>query len=248
MNGRRVLLAAAMLLFGSRAARADQCAWIPADTADKAAALIRESGSVIHWCQPCGDARSSRVDRVRTVDVRRTHDESMREVYVNDNAEDLAYLYVQVSPGEFRNVSKLVGCESSGVSSDLSLGPDGRGVPSVGKPKTLVGIVRGVEEGRHARCIVESESGQRIEFHLGKDFHGRCRQGFPRPLPRCLRRPGASQLLRGTVQGRRRRQGAPRLGGSAALTDPNGSRPRFRWSARAPAPSGRGSGPGGESR
>jgi hypothetical protein len=178
MNGRGCVLAAAMFLLWSRPADADQCAWIPAETAEKAAALVRQSGSVIRWCQPCGEGKSSLVDRVRTVDVRRTDDENLREVYVNESAEDLAYLYVQVSPGEFRNVSKMVGCESSGVSNDLSLGPDGRGVPSVGKPKTLVGIVRGVEEGRHARCIVEGESGLRIEFRLGKDFRGRCHDAF----------------------------------------------------------------------
>jgi hypothetical protein len=178
MNGRSHLLVVGLLLAVSLPARADQCAWIPAETAEKAAALIRQSGSVIRWCQPCGEGRSSQVDAVRTVDVRRTDDENLREVYVNDSAEDLAYLYVQVSPGAFRNVSKMTGCESSGVSSDLTLGPDGRAVATVGKPKTLVGIVRGVEEGRHARCVVESETGERIEFHLGKDFRGRCHDAF----------------------------------------------------------------------
>jgi hypothetical protein len=170
------LEAAALALFPA-VSGADQCAWVEPAVAEKAAALIRESRAVVEWCQPCGESRPAEPANVSSVEVRPTEERAYREVYVNGKAVDLAYLYVQSGTDTFRNVSKVVGCESSGVSSELRLNANGQATPLTGKAKTLVGILQGVEEGEHARRILRSDK-KRLELRPGKDLRGRCRDAL----------------------------------------------------------------------
>jgi hypothetical protein len=77
-------------------------------------------------------------------------------------------------PDTYRNVSKMTGCPSSGVTAEFKLTPDGHAMPLTGKSREISGTVVGVEEGDHARCILRTR-GTRIEMRLASDFQGRCR-------------------------------------------------------------------------
>jgi hypothetical protein len=174
----RISLGVVSILLGlSSTARADQCEWIDEAVAQKAAALVRESLAFVEWCQPCGDAKPSERIAVASVEVRPADDPQFRELWVNGKAVDLAYLFVPGEGDTFRNVSKVIGCPSTSVSTEIRIDTDGHAVPLASPIKTVVGTVRGFEEGEHARCIVRTED-DRLELVIGKDFRGRCRDAL----------------------------------------------------------------------
>lgn len=106
-------------------ALADQCAWIPQSQAKEAKGVLTGK-RVLEWCEPCDEARpksAAKAVKVTRVDVRRTEGK-LYELSVNGEAVDLAYLYVEVEPGRWRNVAKVVGCRTTGVKPELTLPVD----------------------------------------------------------------------------------------------------------------------------
>jgi hypothetical protein len=109
----------------STAAYADQCAWIDADVASRAQAILAKSPKLIAFCEPCGDKVPGVPIAATRVDVREPS-AGFHEVVVDDSGIDLAYTFVQTSQTEYGNLAKLAGCPATGVSPTLSIAPETR--------------------------------------------------------------------------------------------------------------------------
>jgi hypothetical protein len=107
----------------SNTAHADQCAWIDADVASRAQAILAKSPKVIAFCEPCGDKVPGVPVAAKHVDVREPS-AGFREVVVDGNGIDLAYTFVQTSASEYANLASLAGCPATGVSPTLSIAPE----------------------------------------------------------------------------------------------------------------------------
>lgn len=115
----RIALVAALLCAFAVPARADQFMYV--DLAQARAALSKlQAGDVVHhFCAPCGDAKSERMT-IRTLGIDRIWDRegsarpyrsdgrTFWTVELNDQAIDLAYVYVREGRG-WRNLADLVG-------------------------------------------------------------------------------------------------------------------------------------------
>jgi hypothetical protein len=105
---------AAMTAAGT--ARADQCAIISPEVARKATALVARGATVVEMCEPCGDTAPSKPVTVTTAEVKRS------ELVINGKGKDLAYLYVETGPGEFKNVGLMTSCGAARVSETIRNG------------------------------------------------------------------------------------------------------------------------------
>ena len=94
-------------------ARADQCALNNGAIAEAAAKLVTPGSRVLEFCEPCGDRAPGKPFTVKTVAVRNG------ELLVNGDAVDLAYLFVETSKTEFKNVGITTGCGASRVSASI---------------------------------------------------------------------------------------------------------------------------------
>ena len=117
----RVLLLPALLAYALHAppARADQLMFLDLMQARAALAQLRSGEVVHHFCAPCGDSRSVRMT-VRTLGIDRIWDDSgaaqpyrsdgrtFWAVELNDQAVDLAYVYVRRGR-QWRNLARLAG-------------------------------------------------------------------------------------------------------------------------------------------
>lgn len=101
-------------------ARADQCAWIDADVAAKARAIVERAPKVIDFCEPCGDQAPGEPHAVRSTEVTAA-DGDFKELRVNGTAVDLAYVFVQTDATHYRNLAALAGCPATGVSPSLEV-------------------------------------------------------------------------------------------------------------------------------
>jgi hypothetical protein len=113
-------LAVTIVLAMAGTAYADQCAWIDAKTATKAKQLIEKHPKVIAFCEPCGEKAPGIPEAATRVEIG-TPDAGFKEVRINGEGVDLAYTYVQTSPGTYRNLAMLAGCEASDVSPSLQV-------------------------------------------------------------------------------------------------------------------------------
>jgi len=59
---------------------------------------------------------------IETVEVKAVEGGRYREVYLNGEPVDLAYVFVEQGPSEFKNLSKLAKCKSTGVSESIRTG------------------------------------------------------------------------------------------------------------------------------
>jgi hypothetical protein len=113
---------ASVALLSARPARADQCQWL--DDPSIARRAIRELGShseFVEFCEPCGDTAPGEPRRANQV-VMRTLD-GHREVAIDGETVDLAYVYVKMSGHLYRNLAMLAGCAATGVSPRLRVEP-----------------------------------------------------------------------------------------------------------------------------
>jgi hypothetical protein len=101
-------------------AHADQCAWVEADVAERAKALLDTAPYVIEHCEPCGDRAPGEPTHAKTVEIA-TPASGFRELHVNGKPVDLAYLFVQTDATHYGNVAALVGCPATGVSPSLQI-------------------------------------------------------------------------------------------------------------------------------
>jgi hypothetical protein len=113
------------------AARADQCAWVTEEQAQAAAKILRAATRASDWCEPCGEHSPKPPRAVTGVEVRPAGDGQFREVVVNGEAVDLAYVFVERSPGSFENLAKAAGCPAEGVSASFRE----KGAPKPPAPK-----------------------------------------------------------------------------------------------------------------
>ena len=111
-----VLLVLALL---PNLARADQCALNSATTAEAAAKLVPPGSRVLEFCEPCRERAPGTPYIVKTVAVRGG------ELLVNGSAVDLAYLFVETSKTEYKNVGVATGCGASRVSAYIRDGKPG---------------------------------------------------------------------------------------------------------------------------
>jgi hypothetical protein len=100
-------------------ARADQCAWVSEEQAQAAAKILRAASRASDWCEPCGEHSPKPPRPVTSVEVRPAGDGQFREVVVNGEAVDLAYVFVERSTGSFENLAKVAGCPAEGVSASF---------------------------------------------------------------------------------------------------------------------------------
>jgi hypothetical protein len=101
-------------------AYADQCEWIDAKVAAKAQKQLASHPKVIAFCEPCGEKAPGLPEVVSSVQVS-TADYGRASFAINGTDVDLAYTFVQTSPGTYTNLAKLAGCEATGVSRTLKV-------------------------------------------------------------------------------------------------------------------------------
>jgi hypothetical protein len=101
-------------------AYADQCAWIDAKTATKAKQLVEAHPKVIAFCEPCGEKAPGIPEAATRLEIG-SPDAGYKELRINGEGVDLAYTYVQTSPGTYRNLAMLAGCEASDISPSLQV-------------------------------------------------------------------------------------------------------------------------------
>ncbi|HUS31693.1 MAG TPA: hypothetical protein VMZ53_24495 [Kofleriaceae bacterium] len=113
-------LAITMVLAMAGTAYADQCAWIDAKAATKAKKIVESHPKVIAFCEPCGEKAPGIPEAATSVEIG-TPDGGFKELQINGTGVDLAYTYVQMSPGLYRNLAMLAGCEVTDVSPSLKI-------------------------------------------------------------------------------------------------------------------------------
>lgn len=95
---------------------ADQCALISAEQAGKALDFLKPGGTIVEFCEPCGDKDFYSKPRVIINAVEAAAEKEYWSVTVNGQELDLAYTFVSNAEGSFLNVSKLANCPSDDVS------------------------------------------------------------------------------------------------------------------------------------
>lgn len=111
-------------------AAADQCSYVSLNAAIGATELIKIGSYVMHHCEPCGNL-SKKTELVTEINYAMVKSPFVPpgqyyQVSINGNPVDLAYLFWQTKGqmadddfAVFTNVSKMVGCASTDVSSFL---------------------------------------------------------------------------------------------------------------------------------
>jgi hypothetical protein len=121
-----VAVAAIVIPLLATDARADQCAWVSGEVAQRAKEALRPGKRVIDYCEPCkgkhrGTRRPKKIAKVEVKVIKSRHTaEVFHEVVVNGRGVDLAYLFLE-SPtsSQFDNVALKVGCPARDVSATL---------------------------------------------------------------------------------------------------------------------------------
>jgi hypothetical protein len=114
-------------LLAPATARADQCAINATVITDQVVTLVKRGSRVLELCEPCGDRAPGTPLEVTAVAVRDGR------VSLNGREIDLAYVYIQTRPDEYRNVGLLTRCGAQDVSEYIRRGtPSG---PVAGSPR-----------------------------------------------------------------------------------------------------------------
>jgi hypothetical protein len=113
---------ASVALLSARPARADQCQWLDdASIARRAIRELRSHPELVQFCEPCGDTAPGEPRRANQVAMRTL--DGHREVSIDGETVDLAYVYVKMSGHLYRNLAMLAGCAATGVSPRLRVDP-----------------------------------------------------------------------------------------------------------------------------
>ncbi len=118
------VLACLAVLLAAGSARADQCQGVSPEQAQAALKLLKKGVKVVEYCEPCGDAKPGEPEVVATASLTAQNlPTDPQTVRVNGKDEDLAYLFVQKSPGDshYSNLAILAKCPATGVSSEIDL-------------------------------------------------------------------------------------------------------------------------------
>jgi hypothetical protein len=111
----------AMLLLSAATALADQCAWIPKDTAERAVKYLAPGATWVAYCEPCSDPAAVPHTVTRGATIGPTSAPDLVEVSVDGEPIDLAYVFERAKDGDtvLTNLSKLAKCPSDGVSKTI---------------------------------------------------------------------------------------------------------------------------------
>lgn len=106
---------------------ADQFAYIGEDLAQRAVKLLSSHKEVYLLCEPCGqktgEFRSFSTARVKAVEIPaeiNPESETYSEVYIDNLALDLAYVYVHVN-NQWKNLAIELGEKPTGVSDTIKI-------------------------------------------------------------------------------------------------------------------------------
>jgi hypothetical protein len=113
-----ILLSVVCTLFGTDA-YGDQCAWNSEATAQRAVGALAVAGSIIKFCEPCGDKAPQPTVKIQSVAVTQSKAKAW-EVTINGESVDLAYIFVPTVEGPVKNLGLLVGCPAKDVSRELA--------------------------------------------------------------------------------------------------------------------------------
>ena len=118
---KRATAAFCLSWFLSTSSFADQCAWISPAVGIKVEELLAQQAEILLYCELC-DGDKPKMVRIESIRINKVDDGKLRELNVNGKAVDLAYAFLPdtAKAGSYQNLSKLVGCDSSGVSSVLA--------------------------------------------------------------------------------------------------------------------------------
>jgi hypothetical protein len=114
-------LLATLSLGAAGAARADQCAYISKDVADRAKGFVNKGDTIAQMCEPCGET-TPKGTKVTAVEVG-VPAKGYFELRVNGAGVDLAYVFVKDRTGTWSNLGLLVDCGAKGVSATIPKGP-----------------------------------------------------------------------------------------------------------------------------
>lgn len=89
--------------------------------AKAAKANLKQGTRYVTSCKPCGEKTHRGPFTVKSV-TSRVPQKGYVEIVVNRSAVDLAYVYVEAKPGQFRNLAKLAPHPASGVPAMLKMG------------------------------------------------------------------------------------------------------------------------------
>ena len=119
-------LISTILLFSflSESASADQCAWITLKQANKALQLLKQGQVIRHFCEPCGE-KTWTEEKIVSV-ASKPEDDKNLSIQVNGKGIDLAYIFIETSPGRWENLASLTGCPTTDVSKILKSAPSTR--------------------------------------------------------------------------------------------------------------------------
>ncbi len=92
---------------------ADQAAWIIKAQAKKAVVLLKKQKQIKYYCPPCED-KSITSEEISTVQARAVKGK-YREVKINAEEIDLAYVYFKNSSGKWKNLAFELTIEVSDV-------------------------------------------------------------------------------------------------------------------------------------
>ncbi len=98
------------------AAWADQCALISAEQAGNALDFLKPGGTMVEFCEPCGDKDFYSKPEQLITDIQARQEQEYWSVKANGKELDLAYTFVRNAEGSYLNVSKLANCPSDDVS------------------------------------------------------------------------------------------------------------------------------------
>src|SRR5262245_58862147 len=109
-----------VLASASSIARADQCAYVSAKEAERAAAILKRTKEMVEYCELC-NGEGPKLTKIHDVKVTIIDPEN-REVTVNGQGIDLAYVFVPQKEGshEYQNLAKLSKCNATGVSAVIT--------------------------------------------------------------------------------------------------------------------------------
>lgn len=110
----RLLQACTCLVIVPLAARGDRCQAVPAALANAVLEHVEVGDLLVSWCVPCGDETPTAF-RVLSIELSPGRGElatSYREVRINGEAQDLAYMFVRRKRSSWHNLAVLVGCDA----------------------------------------------------------------------------------------------------------------------------------------
>lgn len=107
---KKILLIVTMLVFAQNA-KADICAFVDKQVAEKAVEILQKQSEIIDYCSLCASSTPQTIE-IKTVEIqpRQLNDKNYSAVEVNKIGIDLAYIYLKKGK-RYENLAYLSGCK-----------------------------------------------------------------------------------------------------------------------------------------